>query len=51
MGAGKQKKAQRKKDFLLSKTLSRARFDLYALGTRRSFTRVLAEGIVVVVGS
>ena len=43
MGAAKHKKAQRQKDFLLTKKMPRARFDLYALGTRRSFARVLAE--------
>lgn len=43
MGEGKRKKKQRQEDSLLSKRLSRARFDLYTLGTRHSMARVLAQ--------
>jgi hypothetical protein len=46
MGAGKLKKAQRQKDFLLTRKLARPRFDLYALGTRRAMARVLAEELL-----
>src|SRR3546814_189245 len=43
MGAAKRKKAQREKDHLLSKRLSPERFNLYALGTRLSMARVMAN--------
>jgi len=43
MSVGKRKKAQRKKDYLLSKPLTPARFNMYTLGTRHSMARVVAE--------
>ena len=43
MGEAKQKNAQRAKDHLHSKPLTYARFNHYALGTRFSMARVMAE--------
>jgi hypothetical protein len=43
MGAGKRKKEQRERDHFLSKPLSLPRFNLYALGTRRSLARVMGH--------
>ena len=43
MGQAKKKNDQRKKDHLLSKPLSLARFNLYTLGTRFSMARVMSE--------
>jgi hypothetical protein len=43
MGQAKKKNEKRKKDHLLSKPLSLARFNLYTLGTRFSMARVMAE--------
>ena len=43
MGQAKKKNDQRKKDHLLSKPLSLARFNLYTLGTRFSMARVMAQ--------
>lgn len=43
MGGAKRKRAQREEDHLLSKHISRTRFHLHVLGTRRSLARVMAE--------
>lgn len=43
MGEAKRKREQRKQDLALSKRIPLARFNLYALGTRRSLARVMAE--------
>jgi hypothetical protein len=43
MGQAKKKNEKRKKDHLLSKPLSLARFNLYTLGTRFSMARVMSE--------
>ena len=43
MGIARQRKLQRRKDHLLSKQISVVRFDHYALGTRLSFARVMAQ--------
>jgi len=43
MGEAKQKRAQHKRDLKLSKEIPLARFNLYALGTRRSLARIMAE--------
>lgn len=43
MGAAKQKRLQREKDKLLSKPITPMRFNHYALGSRRSLARVMAD--------
>jgi hypothetical protein len=43
LGAAKRKKEERERNNRLSKPLSLARFNLYALGTRYSMARVMAE--------
>lgn len=43
MGVAKKKRMQRQEDQLLTKRISLARFNHYALGTRRSLARVTAE--------
>ncbi len=43
MGEAKRKREQRKRDLKLSKKIPFARFNLYALGTRRSTARIMAE--------
>jgi len=43
MGASKVKRRQREKDHLLTSRIASARFNLYALGTRRSLARVMCD--------
>jgi hypothetical protein len=43
MGEARRRKLRRAKTDPLSKELSRARFDLYTLGTRYSMARIVAK--------